>query len=64
VATFTQDNVLIPVGAPWFRPSYADTLAAIAADPEAFYAGEIADRIVRAVQDRGGLMTGDDLKCT
>jgi len=41
----------------------ADTLAAIAKEgPGAFYSGEVARRIARAVQEAGGIMTVDDLK--
>ena len=40
----------------------ADTLRAIAQrGPQAFYTGEIAERIARAVQAAGGVMTADDL---
>jgi gamma-glutamyltranspeptidase/glutathione hydrolase len=62
VAAFTRDGVLIPVGERWFRPEYARTLEAIAADPEAFYKGAIADAVAKSVQERGGLMTVDDIK--
>lgn len=62
VQTFTRDGKLIPEGETWSRPSYAETLEAIASDAEAFYQGRIAESIARAVQDRGGLMTTEDLK--
>jgi gamma-glutamyltranspeptidase/glutathione hydrolase len=44
------------------QPDLARTLARIAAEgPEAFYAGEVADRLVATVRDAGGLLTRDDL---
>jgi gamma-glutamyltranspeptidase/glutathione hydrolase len=40
----------------------ADTLEAIAkSGPDAFYKGEIAEKIARAVREAGGVMTADDL---
>jgi gamma-glutamyltranspeptidase / glutathione hydrolase len=44
------------------RPDLAWTLARLrSGGPDAFYRGEIADEIVRAVHDAGGVMTKDDL---
>lgn len=44
-------------------PGLAKTLRAIAAGgPEAFYSGPIADAIVSALQEQGGLMTHEDLR--
>lgn len=43
-------------------PSLAATLEALAADgPEVFYRGRIAERIVRVLQEAGGLMSMEDL---
>jgi gamma-glutamyltranspeptidase / glutathione hydrolase len=50
-------------GATLVQSDLADTLAAIARDgPKAFYEGAIAEKVVAAVRDAGGLMTSDDLK--
>lgn len=44
-------------------PGLAKTFRAVAeGGPAAFYTGEIADAIVRTVQEQGGVMTHDDLK--
>jgi gamma-glutamyltranspeptidase/glutathione hydrolase len=44
------------------RPDLAWTLARLrTAGPDAFYRGEIADEIVRAVKDAGGVLTREDL---
>ena len=60
---FHPDGSLLESGERFQRKEYAETLSKIAANgPEAFYAGEIAQGIVRAVQGDGGLMTLDDLK--
>lgn len=48
-------------GVPLVRPALAATLLAIAADPEAFYRGKLADDLVAAVRAAGGVMTTDDL---
>jgi gamma-glutamyltranspeptidase/glutathione hydrolase len=43
-------------------PALGDTLATVAEEgADAFYEGEIADAIADTVQDRGGLLTVDDL---
>lgn len=58
-----DDGVLHEVGTTLFVPHLADTLAAIADEGAAtFYTGEIAERLVRHVQSRGGLMTAEDLR--
>jgi gamma-glutamyltranspeptidase/glutathione hydrolase len=59
---FDEKGEVIPLGSNFKRPDYARTLAMIAENPTAFYEGEIAEGIVRAVQDQEGLMTLDDLK--
>jgi len=45
------------------RPELAKTLETIAAGgPRAFYQGAVADDVVRAVKDAGGVITADDLR--
>jgi gamma-glutamyltranspeptidase/glutathione hydrolase len=45
------------------QPDLADTLAAIAqGGPRAFYEGAVAEKIVAAVRDAGGIMTAADLR--
>ena len=44
-------------------PGLAATLRGIASGgPDAFYSGPVADAIVSSLQERGGLMTNDDLR--
>ncbi|BEI79502.1 hypothetical protein CcaverHIS002_0100310 [Cutaneotrichosporon cavernicola] len=63
VRAFSRDGRLIQVGEVWAREDYADVLEAIGErGPEAFYGGEVAGNIVKAVQGRGGVMSLDDLK--
>ncbi|ODO11948.1 gamma-glutamyltransferase [Cryptococcus amylolentus CBS 6273] len=57
------DGHIIPQGSIWKRPELAKALRKIAEEgAEAFYEGEIAEALVKAVRDRDGLMTVDDLK--
>jgi gamma-glutamyltranspeptidase/glutathione hydrolase len=60
---------LRPDGAPLhegdrlIQPDLADTLTAIAEQgPRGFYQGPVAEKLARAVEDAGGIMTADDLK--
>jgi len=46
----------------WRRPDLAWTLGKLRAGPDAFYNGEIAAEIVKAVRGAGGVLTADDLK--
>jgi gamma-glutamyltranspeptidase len=44
------------------RPKLAETLRKIAdQDADVFYTGELADKIIKEVQDRGGIITRQDL---
>lgn len=59
--TWTRNGHIIPVGENYQRLEYARTLEIIADDPMALYEGEIGEAIAKAIQDRGGLMTKQDL---
>jgi gamma-glutamyltranspeptidase/glutathione hydrolase len=48
-------------GETWRRPDLAWTLGKLRAGPDAFYKGEIAAEIVKAVRGAGGVLTADDL---
>ena len=43
-------------------PVFAKTLTELAEDPLSFYNGSIAREIVKDVQDRGGILTLEDLQ--
>jgi gamma-glutamyltranspeptidase / glutathione hydrolase len=60
----TEDYLPAPqVGQMMRLPGLAKTFQAVAeGGADAFYQGEIADAIVRTVQELGGVMTHDDLK--
>lgn len=56
------DGSLVSFGQQVARPALARTLRAVAeSGPEAFYEGEVAQRIVDATRAAGGLMTLEDL---
>jgi gamma-glutamyltranspeptidase/glutathione hydrolase/leukotriene-C4 hydrolase len=55
-------NELYGAGDTMKRPKLARTLEIIAEQgADAFYTGELADKIVKEVQDRGGIITKQDL---
>ncbi|KAK8865895.1 gamma-glutamyltransferase [Kwoniella newhampshirensis] len=62
-ASLFHNGQALPIGSTWKRPEYARTLERIAREgADAFYHGEIAEAIVNAVKERGGLMTVEDLR--
>jgi hypothetical protein len=62
---FAPNGELLTPGSITRRPTYAQTLEKIASKgADAFYEGEIAEGIVRAVQKAGGVMQLEDLKST
>jgi len=61
--TFLPGGKALATDERWRRPDLAATLGKLrAAGPDAFYTGEIAAQIVKAVQETGGVMTAEDLK--
>ena len=65
-ATLFEDGKILPLdqGRTWSRPEYADTITILAEEGvEPFYTGRVAEAIVKVVQERGGVMTMEDLKC-
>jgi gamma-glutamyltranspeptidase/glutathione hydrolase len=59
---FTKDGVPLKGGDILVQADLANTLEAIAMrGPDAFYKGEIAEKIARAVREAGGVMTAEDL---
>ncbi|OZJ02774.1 hypothetical protein BZG36_03481 [Bifiguratus adelaidae] len=60
---YAPNGTFLQVGQKAYRPKYADTLEAIAEKgPNVFYEGPLAEAFVKAVQERGGIMTLEDLK--
>ncbi len=60
---YLKDGAPYPVGSILRNPDLADTLDTIAAGgKDAFYKGDIADRIIRQVQKDGGVLTHADLE--
>lgn len=63
VDTFTRDGRTPRIGEHWTLPDHAATLEAIArTEGEAFYRGEIADRIADAATTGGGAIRREDLE--
>ncbi|MBV8699460.1 gamma-glutamyltransferase [Bradyrhizobium sp.] len=57
------DGTPLRDGDRFVQPELAATLSAIAAQgPRGFYEGPVAERLVNAVDDAGGIMTTEDLK--
>ena len=59
---FLLNNDVPPLGHRIIQQDLARTLEQLAADPESFYQGGLARRIVRGVRRAGGLWTLDDLR--
>jgi gamma-glutamyltranspeptidase/glutathione hydrolase len=60
---FLQRGAAPPAGATLVQPELAEVLETIGRDgPRAFYGGPVADRIVAAVREAGGVMTRGDLE--
>ncbi|KAK1349872.1 gamma-glutamyltransferase [Hamiltosporidium tvaerminnensis] len=58
---YTKNGKLVEEGDFISRMNYAKTLEKIAKDPLSFYNGEIADKIVKSISDKGGVMKKEDL---
>jgi gamma-glutamyltranspeptidase / glutathione hydrolase len=57
------DGTSLREGDTLFQPDLAATLSAIAEQgPRGFYQGPVAEKLVKAIDDAGGIMTLDDLK--
>ena len=57
------DGTSLREGDTLVQSDLADTLSAIAKlGPRGFYEGAVAEKLAKAVQDAGGIMTSDDLK--
>lgn len=60
--TFTRDGKLLKAGDKVRRENLAKTYEILAEDPESFYSGEIAESMIKSIQENGGAMTLEDLK--
>lgn len=58
---YKPDGSAYRAGEVFRQPALANTLRAIAADPESFYRGEIAQQIAASMQAHGGHITLEDL---
>lgn len=59
---FAPEGVFLHVGEKFYRPALASTLEEIAKfGPEVFYTGKIAERLVKFVQQQGGILTMEDM---
>jgi gamma-glutamyltranspeptidase/glutathione hydrolase len=57
------DGTSLREGDTLVQPELAATLSAIAEQgPRGFYEGPVAEKLVKAIRDAGGIMTSDDLK--
>ncbi len=63
-ATFLIDGTRAPQAGEWFaNPDFARTLRLIAeGGPDEFYRGQLAERMVKQLEELGGFLTLDDLK--
>ncbi|RKP19744.1 ARM repeat-containing protein [Rozella allomycis CSF55] len=60
---FAPNGVLLELGDTMYRKNYADTLEAISENgPAIFYSGKVGQSVVDFVQERGGVLTMEDLK--
>lgn len=55
------DKTLYAEGELWIQPELGASLEIVAADPRAFYAGPLAERLVAGVRAQGGIWTMEDL---
>lgn len=61
--TFSIDGRMPEIGEVWNSPAHGDTLRKIAkTDGEAFYKGEVADKIDAFMKKHNGFLTKDDLE--
>jgi gamma-glutamyltranspeptidase/glutathione hydrolase len=58
---FQRDGNFYKSGETFRQPELAATLRTIAADPDDFYKGDIARKLVADIQKGGGLLTAEDL---
>jgi gamma-glutamyltranspeptidase/glutathione hydrolase len=58
---FQRDGNFYEAGDVFKQPELARTLERIAANPDDFYRGELAQQVAAAVQKGGGILTADDL---
>lgn len=62
MAIFAKDGKPLSRGATLVQPDLASTLEAIRQQgPDAFYKGRVAEQIVAAVREKGGIMTVEDM---
>lgn len=60
--TYTKNGKLVTVGDIIRRENYAKTLKKISKNPDDFYSGEIAEKIVQSVKKNGGFIEMEDMK--
>ncbi|WP_199247418.1 gamma-glutamyltransferase [[Phormidium] sp. ETS-05] len=61
-SVFTKNGEMYQVGDRLIQPDLAATLRQIAANPQNFYTGDIAEKIVQDMEANGGLITREDLE--